>query len=68
MITAVYVDQARLAPTDHPKIVVDDGNSRRAAYEVEITGPSWLRYEPDQPHRSGAVMWLETTHEVRIIK
>ena len=38
------------------------------AHEVAIDGPSKVVYSPDKPLSCGARVWIETQHDVRIVK
>jgi hypothetical protein len=56
-----------ISPKDiSPAITVKQGNSNFYGYQVDINGPSIVKYQPDKPLKCGAVAWIETNSEVII--
>jgi hypothetical protein len=70
-VTRVHVNQQRIRSNAklpeskrQPVITVKSGSSNRYGFAVEITGPSYLVYSPDDPLSCGAKLWLETDSKV----
>ena len=49
-----------------PVITVKSSKSNNYAHEVEIKGPSKVIYSPNKPLNCGAIVWIETTAEVKL--
>lgn len=47
---------------------VKSGKRNDRAHEVVIEGPARLVYRPDRPLSCGAVAWIETESEVRLVR
>jgi hypothetical protein len=73
MKTIIHVNQHvikanRKNGVEDPVLTVKTYKDNRYAHEVEIEGPSKVVYSPDKPLSCGAHVWIETHHEVTIIK
>lgn len=74
MKTRIHVNQHairrnRKAGTDaEPVLSVKTYKSNVYVHEVEICGPSQVVYRPDNPLSCGAVCWIETDAEVKVIR
>lgn len=51
-----------------PVLTVKTYKSNDYANRVEIAGPARVIYSPDKPLSCGAVAWIETEGEVKIIE
>jgi hypothetical protein len=51
-----------------PVLTVKTYKSNTYAHEVAIKGESRVVYSPDKPLSCGARVWLETPHEVEVIR
>jgi hypothetical protein len=73
MKTIVHVNQHNVrhnAKTGDtlPVLTVKTYKSNTYAHEVAIKGESKVVYSPDKPLSCGARVWLETLHEVEVIR
>lgn len=73
MKTIVHVNQHKIRAnakhgTDDPVLTVKCGRTNVYAHEVEIAGPAKVKYSPDRPLSCGARVWIETEHDVIIIR
>lgn len=51
-----------------PVITVKTYKSNLYAKEILVDGPCKIVYSPDKPLSCGAVCWVETVSEIKIIK
>lgn len=51
-----------------PVLTVKTYKSNTYAHEVAIKGESKVVYSPDKPLSCGARVWVETQHEVEVIR
>lgn len=58
----------RKACKKEPVLTVKSYCTNDYAFEVEITGPSKVVYRPDKPLSCGAVCWIETDSEIKILR
>lgn len=49
-----------------PTITVKSTNSNDYGHEVNIDGPSTIKYSPDKPLSCGAKVWIETHSTVQV--
>lgn len=49
-----------------PVLTVKTYKGNRYAHSVRISGPCFLRYEPDAPLSCGARVWIETDSHVEV--
>lgn len=73
MKTIVHVNQHKIRAnakngTNEPVLTVKSGRTNAYAHEVEITGPARVTYSPDRPLNCGARVWIETEHDVIIVR
>jgi len=73
MKTIVHVNQHiikknRKTGDREPVLTVKTYKSNDYATEVEVSGPSKVIYRPDKPLSCGAVCWIETEGEIRILQ
>ena len=52
--------------TAHPVCRVQEGNTSRYGMTVDIHGPSKMVYDPENPLKCGAKLWIETEADVTI--
>jgi len=73
MKTIIHVNQhvvkanAKTGAED-PVLTIKTYKGNTYAHEVEIKGPSKIVYSPNKPLSCGARVWIETQHDVRIVK
>lgn len=73
MKTLIHVNQHNIrhnakSEDKRPVLTVKTYKSNTYADEVHILGASRIVYSPDKPLSCGAKVWIETIHEVKIIK
>jgi len=51
----------------NPVITVKTYKSNDYGHELEIAGPSIVKYSPDKPLSCGAKVWIETNAEIKVI-
>lgn len=73
MKTIIHVNQHMIKSNnktgkEDPVLTVKTYKENRYAHEVVINGPSKVVYNPDSPLSCGARVWIETQHEVVIVK
>lgn len=69
MKTRIHVNQHAIKAnskngTNEPVLTVKTYKSNTYAHRVQIKGPSWVVYSPDDPLSCGAKVWIETEAEV----
>ena len=70
--TIVHVNRNAIARNrkhnlKEPVISIKKGKSNTYAKEIRIAGEAIIVYRPDRPLLCGAVLWIETYSEVRIL-
>tara|TARA_R110000824_G_scaffold190282_4_gene371783 strand:+ start:2525 stop:2746 length:222 start_codon:yes stop_codon:yes gene_type:complete len=73
MKTIIHVNQHiikknRKTGDREPVLTVKTYKSNDYATEVEVCGPCKVIYRPDKPLSCGAVCWVETEDEIRVIQ
>lgn len=73
MKTIIHVNQHVIKANkkngvEDPVLTVKTYKENIYAHEVDLKGPSKIVYSPDKPLSCGAHVWIETHHEVTIIK
>lgn len=73
MKTIIHVNQHvikanRKTGERNPVLTVKTYKSNDYAHSVEIQGPARVVYSPDKPLSCGAVAWIETHGDVKIIE
>ena len=73
MKTIVHVNQHNVRHNSKtgdtlPVLTVKTYKSNTYAHEVAIKGESKVVYSPDKPLSCGARVWVETQHEVEVIR
>ena len=73
MKTIVHVNQHNVRHNSKtgdtlPVLTVKTYKSNTYAHEVIIKGESKVVYSPDKPLSCGARVWVETQHEVEVIR
>ena len=71
MKTRIHVNQHKIRSNkkhnlNEPVITVKTSKSNTYGHEVELLGPSKIKYSPDKPLSCGARVWIETEGEVKI--
>lgn len=73
MKTIVHVNQHNVRHNSKtgdtlPVLTVKTYKSNTYAHEVIIKGESKVVYSPDKPLSCGARVWVETQHEVEVVR
>jgi len=74
MIKRIHVNRHNIAfnkknnNNKKPVITIKTYKSNNYANEVLIDGPSKIVYRPEKPLSCGAVLWVETNSEIKIIR
>ena len=73
MKTVIHVNQHiitrnRKTGENSPVLTVKTYKSNQYAHDVMILGPARIIYSPDKPLSCGAVAWIETHGDVKIIE
>jgi len=73
MKTIVHVNQHVIRDNTktgarNPVLTVKTNKSNTYAHAVQIDGPCVIKYSPDQPLSCGARVWVETEHDVVVLK